>query len=324
MALSALSLVAYSSAPTGFPEVPSEPIQPDRSLPWVTPAVSAPGVRHVVFESTTVGAPVSYHIYLPDAYAADPERRFPVLYWLHGTGGGLGGIGPISAFFAEGIAAGKVPPFLVIFPNGLAESMWTNSRDGRVPMETVVVRDLLSHVDATFRTDARREGRILEGFSMGGRGAGRLGFRFPELFATVSMLGAGPLDADFMGPRAQANPGERARIFEAVWGNDLDYYRADGPTALATQHQEVLRGPMAPRLRLALGAMDFVREDNEAFAVHLDALRIPHAFIVIPGVGHQALPLLAGLGEEGWAFYREALAGAGAGAMAGAMAGAGR
>jgi enterochelin esterase-like enzyme len=251
--LGAGAIAGCSSSLPGGPDVPPEPFLPDRSLPWVTPAVQAPGVERVVFESTTIGAPVSYHIYLPEAYAADLSARFPVLYWLHGTGGGLGGIGPISAFFAEGMAAGRIPPLLLVFPNGMAESMWTNSRDGRVPMETVVVRDLLNHVDATFRTVARREGRILEGFSMGGRGAGRIGFRYPDLFATVSMLGTGPLDPNFMGPRAQANPAERARIFQAVWGNDLETYRADGPAALATQHQETLRGPLALRLRVALG-----------------------------------------------------------------------
>jgi hypothetical protein len=53
--------------------------------------------------------------------------------------------------------------------------------------------------------------------------------------------------------------------------------------------------------------MDSVLEDNEVFAAHLTALRIAHTFVVVPGVGHQTLPLLEGLGEDGWAFYREAL-----------------
>jgi enterochelin esterase-like enzyme len=306
-----LLLAGCSSAPTALPDVPPEPILPDPSLPWVTSAVQATGVQRVIFESPTVGAPVSYHIYLPPAYATDPTRRFPVLFWLHGTGGGLGGIGPISAFFAEGMARGDIPPTLLVFPNGLAESMWTNAKDGRVPMETVVVRDLLNHVDATFRTVARRDGRILEGFSMGGRGAGRLGFRYPELFATISMLGAGPLDADFMGPRAQSNPVERARIFQAVWGNDLAYYRADGPAAIATVQQALLRGEMRLRIRIAVGDDDFVLADNRDLTAHLNALQITHDFIVVPGVGHQTLPLLAGLGEDGWAFYREGLAAGG-------------
>jgi S-formylglutathione hydrolase FrmB len=308
----AMGITACSSAPTGLSDAdPETPGGADRSLPWVTPSVQAAGIQRVIFESEAVGAPVSYHIFLPEAYLANPEKSFPVLYWLHGTGGGLGGIGPISAFLAAGMVSGKTPPFLVVFPNGLTESMWTNSHDGRIPMETVVVRDLLNHVDATFRTVARREGRILEGFSMGGRGAGRLGFRYPELFAAVSMLGAGPLDPDFMGPRAQLNPEERARIFQTVWGGDIEKYRADGPEALATLHQETLRGERSIRLRIALGALDFVLADNQALTGHLTSLGIPHALFVIPGVGHQTLPLLQGLGDAGWRFYREALSGFG-------------
>jgi enterochelin esterase-like enzyme len=301
-----------SAAPAASPDVATgQTSGPDRSLPWVTSAVAAPGLQRVVFESAAVGAPVSYHIYLPQAYTADPTRRFSVLYWLHGAGSALGGLGQISAFFGEAMARGDIPPALIVFPNGLAESMWTNSKDGRVPMETVVVRDLLNHVDATFRTVARRDGRILEGFSMGGRGAGRLGFRYPELFASVSMLAAGPLDADFMGPQAQSNPAMRARIFEAVWGNDLENYRADGPAAIATAQQSVLRGEMRLRLRIAVGEADFVLADNEDLTAHLRTLQIVHDFTVVPGVGHQTLPLLTSLGEEGWAFYRAGFAGSG-------------
>lgn len=301
---------ACSSTPLGPSlEGSAPPGVPDRSRSWVTPAVQAPGVQRVVFESSTVGGAVSYHVFLPEGYEAEAGRRFPVLYWLHGTGGGLGGIGPVSAHFAAGMAAGEIPPFLVVFPNGMAESMWTNAKDGRVPMETVVVRDVVDHVDATFRTLARREGRLLEGFSMGGRGAGRLGFRFPEVFGSVSMLGAGPLDPDFMGPRARANPAERARIFSSVWGRDLAYYRADGPAAIATLQQDLLRGEGRLRLRIVVGALDPMLPDNRDLHAHLTSLGLPHAFEAVPGVGHQALPLLTGLEAGGWAFYRAAFAG---------------
>jgi enterochelin esterase-like enzyme len=302
----ALTLAGCASNPLGLSGVPRDPPPgPDRSLPWVTPPVQVPGVQRVVFESAAVGAPVSYHIYLPDEYATDTQGRYPVLYWLHGTGGGLGGIAPVAAHFASGMASGQIPPLVIVFPNGLNESMWTNSVDGRVPMETVVVRDLMNHVDANFRTVARREGRVLEGFSMGGRGAGRLGFRYPDRFGAISMLGAGPLDPDFMGPRAQTNPEERERIFREVWGRSLEVYRADGPAALAALNPASLREGV--RIRIAVGAMDAMGPDNRVLHEHLTSLGIPHDFVVVPGVGHQTLQLLQGLGAEGWRFYREAV-----------------
>lgn len=304
MSLLALAPIVSGCASGQMVVDPPAPTGADRSQPWITPASPAAGVQLRVFESVAASGPVSYHVYLPEGYTADPQRRYPVLYWLHGTQAGIGGIGPLSAFFGEAMRSERIPPMLVVFPNGMAESMWTNSKDGRVPMETVVVDDLVNHIDATFRTIARREGRILEGFSMGGMGAGRLGFRYHTRFGFVSMLGAGPLDQDFQGPRAQANPAERARILSNVWGNDLNYYRSEGPAALATVHRDALLR-VGVRLRIAAGERDFVIPDLEQFRAHLSALDIPHEFIVVPGVGHQPLPLLSGMPEASWAFYRE-------------------
>lgn len=45
-------------------------------------------------------------------------QRLPVLYWLHGTGGGVAGIRPLAQFFDEAIEAGRVPPMTVVFVNG--------------------------------------------------------------------------------------------------------------------------------------------------------------------------------------------------------------
>ena len=137
----------------------------------------APRVEFHTFDSAAAKAKVSYHLYTPEAYDTEKEQRFPVLYWLHGTGGGRAGIAPLSAFFDRAIREGKIPPMLIVFPNGLATSMWCDSKDGSVPMETVVVKELVPHVDATFRTVAAREGRLIEGFSMGGYGAARLGLQ---------------------------------------------------------------------------------------------------------------------------------------------------
>lgn len=198
---------------------------------WTTPPVSAPGVQYRTFTSATAGTTVSFHVYVPAAYAANPTARFPVLYWLHGSGSPTAGIPSASSWFGAAMAQGKIPPMLVVFPNGTGASMWCDSKDGTVPMESVVIDDLVPHVDATFRTIASRRGRIVEGFSMGGAGAGRLGLRRPDLFAGVSMLGAGPMQLDFMdAPKGtDVPPRKRAALYEAVWGSDPAYYLAQHP-----------------------------------------------------------------------------------------------
>ncbi|MBU7580996.1 MAG: hypothetical protein KAF27_11100, partial [Porphyrobacter sp.] len=113
--------------------------------------------------------------------------------------------------------------------NGLATGMWTDSADGRTPVETMLVREILPLVDRDYRTIASAKGRIIEGFSMGGHGAARIGFRHPELFGAISMLGAGPLDPEFAGPQARANPDLRSRVLDEVHGGSIERYRAENP-----------------------------------------------------------------------------------------------
>jgi len=273
---------------------------------WVTPAVRAPRVAHHTFESSAIRSKVSFHAYTPEVYEVEKGRRFPVLYWLHGTGGGLAGIAPVSSWFDAAIRSGKMPPVVVVFPNGLATSMWCDSKDGAVPMETIVVKELVPHVDATFRTIAKREGRIVEGFSMGGYGAARLGMKFPMVFGALSCLAGGPLDLDFQGPRTKANPAEREHILRTTFGGDLDYFRAQSPLTLAENHAAAVRGKVI--VRVAVGSRDFTAALNRDFTSHLKKLQIVHTYVEVPGVGHETLPLLRGLGDEQWQFYRSALA----------------
>jgi enterochelin esterase-like enzyme len=273
---------------------------------WVTPAVRAPRVTHHTFESIAIRSKVSFHAYTPEVYEVEKERRFPVLYWLHGTGGGLAGIAPVSAWFDAAIREGKMPPVIVVFPNGLATSMWCDSKDGAVPMENIVVKELIPHIDETLRTIAKREGRIIEGFSMGGYGAARLGLKFPEVFGAVSCLAGGPLDLDFQGPRTRANPAERENILRTAFGGDLDYFRAQSPLTLAEKQAAAVRGKVI--MRVAAGSRDFTAALNRDFSSLLRKLDITHTYIEVPGVGHETLPLLRGLGDEQWQFYRAALA----------------
>ncbi len=275
---------------------------------WTTPPANAPGVVYRTFQSPTAGATTSFHVYLPPEYAAEPARRFPVLYWLHGSGSPIAGIPFVSGWFADAMASGRIPPMLVVFPNGMGASMWCDSKDGTVPMESVVIDDLVPHVDATFRTIASRRGRIVEGFSMGGSGSGRLGLRRPDLFAGVSMLGAGPMQLDFMDPPEGTDvpPRQRAALFEAVWGSDPAYYLAQHPWTIAEARAEA-HAALCTEIRIAVGALDAMLSPNLDFDAHLDALGLSHGITVVPGVGHDPVGTLAGLGEENWSFYLRAL-----------------
>ncbi|MEW6126607.1 MAG: alpha/beta hydrolase-fold protein [Acidobacteriota bacterium] len=288
----------------GYSAIAQQTASPGKSAPqWVTPAVSAPHLQHRVFDSAAVKAKVSYHIYTPEIYDKETKQRFPVLYWLHGSGGGLNGVARLVMHFDTAIREGKIPPMLVVFANGLADSMWCNSKDGRVPMETVVVKELLPRIDADFRTIASREGRLIEGFSMGGYGAARLGFKYPNLFSAISILGGGPLQQEFnVNDTPRANPGEARRLFETVYGNDQEYFKAQSPWVLAEQQVDAARKKLL--IRQIIGDRDATLANNRIFDERLTRLKIPHTFTVLAGVPHTAPAVFEALGESNWQFYR--------------------
>ena len=300
--------LAAGSAALARPAQSPRRMPPLTPLQWVTPRVEGSGLSFQTFRSQAAGAEVSFHIYAPPAYAADPDRRFPVVYWLHGSGGGVSGISRLSSLVDEAVATGRVQPFLLVFVNGLRMGMYVDWANGRAPLETVIVQELRPHVDANWRTIAPREGRLLDGFSMGGYGAGRFGFRYPELFRSVSMMGAGPVQETLeRTPRASRVRAED--LLRDVYGGGQDRFRAVSPRRYAEQNAATLARDS--RLRLVIGDRDETLENNRDFHEHLTRLGIPHDWIVLPGVGHDPMGVLTALGDRHWAFYRDAFAAAG-------------
>jgi len=295
--------ILLACAAAALPARAAEPATVASELAWVTPEVKAPGVSFHTFESAAAQATVSYHLFTPAVYDREPKRRFPVAYWLHGSGGGLPGIPQVAARFAAAIEAGKTPPCLVVFVNGMPDGMYVDWKDGSAPLETVIVKELVPHVDASYRTLATREGRLLDGYSMGGYGAARLGFKHPDLFRAVSMMGSGPLQENLLdAPRAGRRRAEE--VLARVYGGDPDHFRSVSPRTLAGQRADAIaRGSL---IRIVCGDQDETFANNRDFHEHLERLGIPHAWTVLPGVDHDPLGTLEALGDTNWGFYRQA------------------
>lgn len=290
LSLSAAGFAAQQS------ESPSEPA-------WVTAEIKAPRVSFRTFDSEVAKTKVSYHLYTPATYDEETQRRFPVVYWLHGSGGGRAGIARVAAHFDAAIEAGKTPPCLVVFVNGLVEGMYVDWKDGSAPLETIIVKELVPHIDATYRTMASREGRLLDGYSMGGYGAARLGFKHPNLFRAVSIMGGGPLQAELVqAPRAGRQ--RATEVLQKVYGGDQEYFKSVSPRRIAEQNAETLiRGSL---IRQVCGDQDETFANNRNFHEHLEQLKIPHTWTILPGVDHNPLKTLESLGDSNWVFYREA------------------
>ncbi len=97
---------------------------PNPEYEWVTATANTSNAGFRMFLSNQIGRPVSFHIHLPTAYLGDPQRRFPVIYWLHGAGAGVAGVAPISQLYVNAMNLGLMPPAIMVFANGLPYGMW--------------------------------------------------------------------------------------------------------------------------------------------------------------------------------------------------------
>ena len=290
-----------------FPLLASSAAFAQQKHVWVLPEPNAPRLERVLFDSKAAGQPVSCYVFTPESYDTNEEQRFPVLYWLHGSGGSSpGAAAQVVQRYDEAMRVGKIPPMIMVFPNGLPMGMWCDWKEGSVKLETMFIEELIPHIDRSFRTLAKREGRIIEGFSMGGYGAARLGFKYPQLFAAVSLLGAGPLQPDF-NEAPRAGPRGRDQVLGTVYGGDMAYYRAQSPWLIAEQNAEKLRSGLL--IRQIIGDRDETLGFNREFKQHLDALKIPHTYRQLPGIPHNPNLVLNALGEDNWSFYKQALVG---------------
>lgn len=267
--------------------------------PWLYPvARPTPHLTHRRFHSREAGAECGYALYLPTGYDTDTTRRFPAIYWLHGLGGSPVSVEAFAARLDAAIRAGRMPATLVVAPQGLPQSFYCDDRAGRFPVERVILNDLLPHVDATWRVIPDRAARAIEGFSMGGWGAARLGCGRPDLFGRVSLMAAAlHTEATFTARRGD--------LMETLFGGDRTYWQACSPWHVITAHADAMRGRQ--RIRLWIGAMDTGRvELNAAFSRHLTNLAIAHEFTIIPGVAHEFAPLYDRAAADPFAFFGDA------------------
>jgi len=271
----------------------------------VPPVARGPGLVQHVYASPLAGTEVGYHVWLPPDYLERSDARYPVVYWLHGSGGGEAGIAPVAARFAAAVESGALPPAIVVFPNGLQNGMWCDSVDGRTPVESILLDEIVPRIDRLFRTVATRDGRALTGFSMGGYGALRLGFVRHEQFGTAVSLGGGPLQRELVAtPRA--DEARRQQVLRTVYGGDMAAFVARSPWHLAAQHVEAKRGAM--RILQVIGTADETLPANRELHAHLQALGIVHDYVELEGLGHDPLRTLQRLGDRLWHFLRDGFA----------------
>jgi enterochelin esterase-like enzyme len=131
-------------------------------------------------------------VILPPSYASEPNRRYPVVYALHGYSiGAEQWSGEIRVpQTVEGAFAKGAREMIVVLPDSKTVhngSMYSNSvTTGN--FEDYIARDVVAYMDAHYRTIADRNSRGLVGHSMGGYGASRIGMKHPEVFGSLYIM----------------------------------------------------------------------------------------------------------------------------------------
>lgn len=257
------------------------------------------GVRYETFESASMKHPVGYAIYIPPSYDKELSARSPVIYWLHGIGGNEAQSSRLSSYLNGYIASGKAQPAIMVFVNGATWSMYLDSFDGKIMVETSIIKELIPHIDSRYRTVASKNGRALEGFSMGGFGALRLAFKYPELFSSVVVYAPAVCMTNMI---AQSH----ADIFRIMLNSDSERLAAEEPVGLAAHNAEAIR--RALRIRIAVGTADIVYQGAKWFHEYLTALAIPHEYEEVHGAKHVTGNYYDAVGEKGYRFHEHARA----------------
>ncbi|HZE48062.1 MAG TPA: alpha/beta hydrolase-fold protein, partial [Jatrophihabitantaceae bacterium] len=145
--------------------------------------------------SAALNGPIDYEIYLPAGYERS-TARYPTLYLLHGRGDSMTAWTQEKADLDRLISTGKIPPVVVVMPDApwadrgswYVDSQYTGADYPGLPVETALTRDLVQHVDRTYRTVNGRWARAIGGYSMGGAGALRYVLAHQDLFGAALIL----------------------------------------------------------------------------------------------------------------------------------------
>jgi enterochelin esterase-like enzyme len=207
--------------------------QASTNVPPVVAGAKSVTVQHIKVHAPTIegnlegeSADRDVLVMLPPSYKSSPNRRYPVLYALHGYS--IGAEQWTKEIHApqtiEGAFAKGAHEMILVFPdsktvhNGSMYSSSVTTGD----FETFIARDLIRYIDAHYRTIPNRWSRGLAGHSMGGYGTSRIGMKHADMFGAIYMMspccmsarmGGGPMNAEAMAAlEAVKSPADSAKL----------------------------------------------------------------------------------------------------------------
>ena len=189
-------------------------------------------IRTLLYRSQSNAVTRELTVYVPPGYDQARNRRYPVLYLLHGFANDHHSwhrYGRANDILDNLLAQKKIEPFLVVMPLGYGGASVNGDGTG-VPQagdvrgdvslyERDLLEDVIPLIERTFRTVPDRKHRAIVGFSMGGGQAGRIGLRHLETFSQVGLMSAGMAGGPDTEPIATlaANATKANKSIDLLW-----------------------------------------------------------------------------------------------------------
>ncbi|MDR2496476.1 MAG: esterase family protein [Tannerellaceae bacterium] len=228
----------------------------------------------------------NFSVYLPPGYEAN-DRAYPVLYLLHGSGDDHTGwiqFGQVQHIADRVIAEGKAAPMIIVMPDANEPVRgYFNVPDGSYAYEDFFFKELIPHVEKTFRVRSDRRYRAVSGLSMGGGGTIYYALRHPDMFAAAAPMSATTsawLRGEHKASEQQVDAFRKAYNLEAI---------------LNSASEQQMEAFKRIRWYITCGDDDFLYKDNSEMHILFRSKNIPHEYRVKDG-GHT------------WSYWRMELA----------------
>lgn len=160
------------------------------ALPLISPAEGQTRIDSMKSEILNVTR--KYSVYLPKSYSIHTEKKYPVLYLLHGlydnNKGWLEG-GDLEYIANEVIDSHKACEMIIVVPDaGTLKDGYFNIEGW--PYETFFFNEFIPYIEKIYRINADKQHRAVAGYSMGGGGATAYALEHPDMFSSVYAMSA--------------------------------------------------------------------------------------------------------------------------------------
>ena len=243
-------------------------------------------VETKTIQSKVLNADRTYNIFLPKSYDTDVNKKYPVLYLLHGlndTNQGWYMRGHLKDVADQLMASGEACEMIIVTPNAggnVYEGAWNGYFDmSGWSYETFFFTEFLPHIESTYRIIGDKQHRAIAGLSMGGGGATAYGQRHSDMFTAVYAMSALMAIPEMGGPPPSQNADDKmAMLTKSVQEHSCVKYVADADEARKLKLRSV-------QWFVDCGDDDFLLDRNIEFTQAMRAAQIPCEFRVRDG-GH--------------------------------------